>query len=66
MSKPENFHLRMGMAMVASCTCGTKTPEKKYHDQDCRFGVLCDCQDYIFELEERLRLMSPKLEKERT
>ena len=42
---------RVALAQVASCTCDTKSPVEKYHDEECRYRLLGDLADEI----ERLR-----------
>lgn len=34
---------RIGEAMIASCTCMTKTNEPQFHKDNCRYKVLQDC-----------------------
>lgn len=44
--------MRLYVAMLASCTCGTKAPDAGFHDPTCRYRVLCDAVARI-ELQDR-------------
>ena len=34
-------------AMIASCTCGVKSPDSHWHDADCRWRTLCELSDAL-------------------
>lgn len=38
---------KLDLAMIASCTCTTKTHEIEYHNQNCRYRLICEAQNLI-------------------
>lgn len=46
----KNLGLHLVLAQCGSCTCMTKTHEHKYHDETCRYRVLCEAIDEIDKL----------------
>jgi hypothetical protein len=51
----EPLKTRLLLAGVASCTCGTKTPDIVYHAPACRFRVIWEAGTRIDDLEAALR-----------
>jgi hypothetical protein len=47
----EELTERLMTAQTASCTCGTKTFESKFHTLDCRYRVLIDAEAEIESLQ---------------
>ena len=45
--KKQSLLKRIRRNMVASCKCGTKTPDVEYHDDDCLYRVLVESHDLI-------------------
>jgi len=50
---------RLVSAQVAGCTCMTKTPELRYHAEDCHYRLFAEAHAAISELQERLRPYQP-------
>lgn len=44
---------RLIKASVASCTCGTKTPDNRFHAEDCHWRAIIEAYDVIVLMRER-------------
>ena len=42
MRERHTWYSRLAMAQVASCTCETKTPEIRHHDEMCHFRLFSE------------------------
>lgn len=51
-SPSDQVIVRLQMASLRSCECGTKTPTVGYHNPTCRYRVICEAIDHI-ELQDR-------------
>lgn len=40
--------------LAGSCTCDTKSPDRRAHDQICRYRALLEIIDYVNELRSQL------------
>jgi hypothetical protein len=56
---------KLDLLQVASCTCGTKTPEAKYHTDSCRYRLICEIQNDVDALRTQLADATRKLEEAR-
>jgi hypothetical protein len=56
---------KLDLLQVASCTCGTKTPEAKYHTDSCRYRLICEIQNEVDALRTQLADATRKLEEAR-
>ena len=41
---------RLDRLAIGSCNCLTKTPEAKFHREDCRYRWICECADAVRDL----------------
>lgn len=55
----EDLLYRLSTAMIASCSCMTKTPELKYHDPLCPYRLYAESKIEILKLCTKLQLTSP-------
>ena len=53
---------RLYLEQVASCGCGTKTPEAKHHLAECKFRVLQDAIEHIDQQAQRIDEQEQELE----
>jgi hypothetical protein len=51
-----DLYSRIIISMVGSCECQTKTPDKSFHDKNCRYRVLGDCLELVEAVENLERL----------
>jgi hypothetical protein len=56
---------KLDLLQVASCTCGTKTPEAKYHTDSCRYRLICEIHNDVDALRHQLADATRKLEEAR-
>lgn len=56
-----DLYSRIIISMVGSCECQTKTPDKSFHDENCRYRVLSDCLELVKAAENLVQLTSSNL-----
>lgn len=57
MAEPRDIIDRLWWVQCAGCTCGTKSPEAKYHKEDCRYAVVMDAIEEIKALREENEML---------
>jgi hypothetical protein len=46
----DSIDVRLAKATVASCECMTKTPEVKFHNEDCRYRIIMEAMGELDKL----------------
>lgn len=52
-----DLKIKLHEMQIGSCTCLTKTPELKYHAEDCRYRVSAEILAYVEKLEGDAKLL---------
>lgn len=51
---------KLTLLQIASCTCCTKTPIIKYHNENCKYRIACELEELIIDFYENLKYEKPR------